>query len=70
MSYYDENQAKLCNFIKLEEVKLQRQSLFFGHRNVQHAGSGWKGNHDSRHHQYPTLESVDLKDADAVAYGD
>lgn len=40
MFYSDDDRAELCRVIKLEEVKLQRECAFIGHRNVKIVGGG------------------------------
>lgn len=40
--YSDAKKAKQCNFIKMEEVRLPRQCVFFGHGSVYHTGGEGK----------------------------
>lgn len=34
----DEKKPKLCEIIKIEDIKLPKEVLLFGHMNVQHEG--------------------------------
>lgn len=69
MFYFDKTKAKLCNVIKMKEVKLWNGYVFFRYGNVQHAGARWKGNHGLRYHAYLIPEDVDLKDGAAFERG-
>lgn len=49
------------------KVKLPRECTLFEHRNMEHAGGGWKGNHRSQYQRYLIPKAVNLYDAIAFA---
>lgn len=69
MSYSDKEKVQLCEVIKMEDVKLPRQHVFFGLRNVQNVGSGREENYRYQYHPYFISEGGHLKDAFAVLSG-
>lgn len=68
--YSDEDQAKLCKVIKMQEVRPPRGFVFCGHGKVQCAGAGWKGNHRLWYQVYPIPTDVVLNHAVVLEYGD
>lgn len=66
--YSDEEKDKLSEIIKKEEVIWSTDCLFFEHRNMQHAGGEWEGNHGCLYHLYHIPEDVDLRDRVPFTY--
>lgn len=54
----------------MKKVKVPREGVLFEHGNVQHAASGWKGNHGLKYVLYSTPEDVNLKSGVVFANGD
>lgn len=65
--YYLEENMKLQNILKIEEVEIPKNSVFFGYDYLQHAGPGWKGNHAMRYHMI--TEGANIKISISFTYG-
>lgn len=64
MFYAEKLNAKLCNIIKIEELRLPREYRFFELGNVQDVGSEEvKGYHGLQFLLYLISDNADLKDA-------
>lgn len=70
MLYSEDEKVKLCKVIRIEEVRLLRECVFFGHENMQHEDGSRKGNHELRYHLYLIPEDVALKYAVAFSHVD
>lgn len=70
MFYSDEERTKLGKEIKVGEVKLRRECVFFEHGDVLHAGCARKRYHPWRYHLYLSLEDMNLKGAVTFMYED
>lgn len=46
----------------MKELKIPPTSVSVGHEYVQHADSGWRGEHYIRYHSYLVPEKNDLPD--------
>lgn len=68
--YSDEEKARLRKIAKLEEINLQRESVFFEEENVQYAGRRQKGKRGLRYHLYLVLEDAYLKISVPSMYAD
>lgn len=54
----------------MEEENLPRKSVVFEQADVQHAADGWKWHQRLCYHLYLVPEDVELKDAEALVYGE
>lgn len=68
--YSDEEKARQCIVITMEQLKLPTEWAFFGHGNVQHAIGRWNGSHRFWNHSILILEDRDLRHAVAFEYKD
>lgn len=71
MFYFEKEKKELCKIVKLEEMTLRKDHVFFGHGNVQSEGGvGRKGNDGQWYHMYLITENLDFKDVVGLANGD
>lgn len=45
MFYTGEGKERLCNVIKIEDIELPGDFIYFGHKEMQHTRGEWKANH-------------------------
>lgn len=69
MFYCNESKVKLSKLIKLEEMKIPKESVFFGHENLQQGSGVWKRNYGMSYHLYLIPEEVYVEDAVAYVQG-
>lgn len=68
MVHSAEGEAKICQVTKMEEVKLQKEWVSFGHGDVPQAGCRDKTNQVLLCHLYLVSEDVNVKGVAVVAY--
>lgn len=66
--YSDVKKARLCEVIKMADVRLPTECILFGLRNVYNASGRWEGNHALRYHLYLVPEDMDLTNVGAFTW--